>query len=619
MRNPRETSSEHLDRNRSYNYAAGGFRVSDQAQDPIEERLARLEAQVAAISRALGTYKVEGHTETEPVAVGTPAAPVSQPRAAVTAPTTSAPVALSFTSLGDGDGIKRPAKRSTDLESLFGGRVLLGVGALILLLGIGFFIKYAFDNGWIGPTGRVAIGLIAGIAFVGAGRRFAGGERRVFADAMTGLGGAILYLSLWGAGNGFHLVPVAASFAAMAIVTASLIALAVRGDSEVTAAFAVIGGFVTPLLNATEKPDFTSLFVYIAILDSALAFLPVNRRWPRIQAASFFCTQFYLLAALFNPVATAPPLGVVLLFATIFLGLFLAQPLRKASRGVALSGYEAGFVVIASAAYYYALHVELYAEHRHWLTAAVVALAAAYLGLAQVARSRDRDIFAAIALALITGGVAVTFTGSVVPILWSIEGALLVWVGLRQARLTIRVFGCIALALGTLDGFVESALSFGPAGRPFFNEHFLTLAVVATAYFVVRYAWLRAPNRSGVPEKTLYAVAEPIGHFVALMATSIEIDHAARGNTLWLTIFWLAYAACLFAFGFARKYAMARWEAFALLTLAILKAFLIDMSEVNPGVRIISFVTLGCVLLAVSYASQRFSRPSQAAPQAELP
>jgi uncharacterized membrane protein len=588
--------------------------LSDQAHDPIEERLARLEAQVAAISRALGTYKVDQS--------GEPDAPVREPQR-VPAPAMTQrqePVALPFPGPDLRQSAPASAKRPMDFETLFGGRVLLGVGALILLLGIGFFIKYAFDNGWIGPTGRVAIGLIAGVAFVGAGRRFAGGDRRVFADAMTGLGGAILYLSLWGAGNGFHLVPVAASFVAMAIVTASLIALAVRGDSEVTAAFAVVGGFVTPLLNASETPDFTSLFVYIAILDSALAFLPVNRRWPRIQAASFFCTQFYLLAALFNPVATAPPLASVLVFATVVLGLFLAQPLRKASRGVALSGYEAGFVVIASAAYYYALHVELYAEHRHWLTAAVVALAAAYLALAQVARSRDRDIFAAIALALITGGVAITFTGNVVAILWSIEGALLVWVGLRQARSTIRIFGCIALALGTLDGFAESALYFGPHGRPFFNQHFLTLAVVAAAYFIVRYAWLRAPDTTGIPEKPLYALAEPTGHFVALVAMSIEIEHALPGNTLWLTIFWLVYAAGLFAFGFARTYAMARWEAFALLTLAILKAFLIDMSEVNPGVRIISFVTLGCVLLAVSYASQRFSRPaSQAAAPAELP
>jgi hypothetical protein len=194
-----------------------------------------------------------------------------------------------------------------------------------------------------------------------------------------------------------------------------------------------------------------------------------------------------------------------------------------------------------------------------------------------------------------------------VPILWSIEGALLIGVGLRGRRATIRAFGWIALALGTLGALLLPPYAFARHVAPFFNEHFLTLAVVAAAYFVVRYAWLRVANRDGVREDALYRIAEPVGHFIALVAISVELARASH-NALTLTIFWLIYAAGLFAFGFARKYALARWEAFALLTLAILKAFVIDMSEVNPGVRIVSFVTLGCVLLAVSYASQRFAR-----------
>lgn len=568
--------------------------MPDEAADSIEERLARLEAQVATMARALGMYKVDRQNLPQLRAPGIPPPAEPVPQSAAQSKPQYEPA---------------PAKRPMDFESLFGGRVLLGVGALILLLGIGFFIKYAFDNGWIGPTGRVAMGLIAGVAFVLAGRRFATGERKTFADAMTGLGGAILYLSLWGAGNGFHLVPLAASFGAMALVTAALILLAVRGDSEVTAAFAVLGGFVTPLLNASDTPAYLTLFGYVALLDSALAFLPVNRRWPRIQAASFLCTQLYFFASIIVPgEARGPSLTVALPFATLYLALFLAQPLRKASRGVALSTYEAGFVVSASAAFYYALHVELYAAHRHWLTAAVVALAAAYLGLAQLARSRDRDVFASLALALITGGVAITFTGSVVPILWSIEGALLIWVGLRQRRLPIRIFGCIALALGSLGAFSLPSPIYAPP-PPFFNERFLTLAILAAAYFSVRYAWLRAPDKANVPENALYLAAEPAALSIALVAISLELVRSSHANALTLTIFWLIYAACLFTFGFVRNYALARWEAFALLTLAILKVLVVDMSEVNPGVRIVSFVTLGCVLLAVSYASQRFGRP----------
>ena len=42
-----------------------------------------------------------------------------------------------------------------DLESRVGGRWLLYTGIAILLIGVSFFLKYAFDNAWIDERGRV--------------------------------------------------------------------------------------------------------------------------------------------------------------------------------------------------------------------------------------------------------------------------------------------------------------------------------------------------------------------------------------------------------------------------------------------------------------------------------
>ncbi len=68
------------------------------------------------------------------------------------------------------------------------------VGALALTIGAGFFLKLAFDNDWIGPVGRVSLGIGVGIAMLGAGEY---AQRRVpiWAQTVTAGGIVILYLS----------------------------------------------------------------------------------------------------------------------------------------------------------------------------------------------------------------------------------------------------------------------------------------------------------------------------------------------------------------------------------------------------------------------------------------
>ncbi len=43
----------------------------------------------------------------------------------------------------------------TDLESRIGSHWLNRIGIAALLIGISYFLKFAFDNNWIGPAGRV--------------------------------------------------------------------------------------------------------------------------------------------------------------------------------------------------------------------------------------------------------------------------------------------------------------------------------------------------------------------------------------------------------------------------------------------------------------------------------
>jgi uncharacterized membrane protein len=68
---------------------------------------------------------------------------------------------------------------------------------------------------------------------------------------------------------------------------------------------------------------------------------------------------------------------------------------------------------------------------------------------------------------------------------------------------------------------------------------------------------------------------------------------------------WLFYGASLMAVGFWKRSAFVRWQALALMAFTVGKVFLYDVSALDKGYRIVSFVALGGVLLAVSFIYQR--------------
>src|SRR5258707_1516576 len=109
----------------------------------------------------------------------------------------------------------------TDLESRIGSHWLNRIGIAALLIGISYFLKFAFDNNWIGPAGRVTIGLLAGIAVVVWSERFRAKDYKAFSYSLKAVGIGALYLSLWAAFQLYSLIPSSAAFVMMLGVDAA--------------------------------------------------------------------------------------------------------------------------------------------------------------------------------------------------------------------------------------------------------------------------------------------------------------------------------------------------------------------------------------------------------------
>src|SRR6266849_2906021 len=112
-----------------------------------------------------------------------------------------------------------PRAPRPDLESRIGSQWLNRIGIAAGLISVSYGLKYAFDYNWIGPRGRVAIGLLAGIAVVVWSEWFRGRGHKAFSYSLKAVGIGCLYLSLWAAFQVYALVPSGVAFFAMFVVT----------------------------------------------------------------------------------------------------------------------------------------------------------------------------------------------------------------------------------------------------------------------------------------------------------------------------------------------------------------------------------------------------------------
>ncbi len=160
----------------------------DNAQTDLEairRILAELTARVYRIERRL-------QMEVTPIAPVAQEAPVSPTTTPVTvASTRVVPPALPVRPIAPPS---HPSQDSEiDLESRIGSHWLNRIGIAALLVGISYFLKFAFDNNWIGPAGRVTIGILAGIGFVVWSERFRSKGYKAFSYSLKAVGIGALY------------------------------------------------------------------------------------------------------------------------------------------------------------------------------------------------------------------------------------------------------------------------------------------------------------------------------------------------------------------------------------------------------------------------------------------
>ena len=626
--------------------------------DELIKKIEEIEKRLSAIESWVGFW-ISQESQTVP-----PPPPIAVPSSVPTKPPT--PPSYVLEDLSGRESLQETPKTTMwvsetgprNLESYIGRWWLGIVGLVAIIFGMSFFIKYAFDNNWIGETGRIMLGIAMGLVFVVAGEILRSRIAK-YSYILSGGGLALFYLSIYAAFSFYHLIGQPTAFLFMGLITAFGVTLSLFANAVELSALAVSGGFLTPYLLSTGTVNDAGFFSYIAILNIGILAVAFFKKWRQLTILGFTGTVlnfaswygvYYNSEKLFFAISVLSAFYIIYTLAGVIANFVTKK----------LSDTGDLFVLTINPVWFFGwVYYLLKPQYENSLGFVAAGLAALYILFAYISSFLNPDdkrltlFLGAIALVFLTIAIPLQLDQNAVTIAWAMEAAVLFSLGaiLKNANMRMFALSVFLIAMFRLFAF-DSERGNLAEFTPIFNKRFFTYFMVIFSSAVMAYVSSINAFEFTWREKGVRAFIGTALNILILIAISLEIyaffdarifelnrkslQSSQYGNnsgqvlndygTVYrlpdsqeyrslankrnasISVFWTLYAVLLIGLGIVYKNGFLRWLALILFGVTVAKVFIFDLSFLATPQRIISFMVLGVILLIASYLYFRFQK-----------
>ena len=448
-----------------------------------------------------------------------------------------------------------PPPVSDDFETQIGSRWMLVTGTVILVLGVAFFVKYAFDNHWVNETARIVIGTVVGLMVWGGGVRLAAAGYSLYGRVVAGGGLAMVYITAYAAHALYGLVSPGAAFVWMVGTSLITVATADRQRSPGLALMASVLAYFAPLLVGREGSHL-AFFGYNLVLAALTLALTLRHGWPLLGLSSLYFASMSTIVWALRAFTPAIYLSTEMYFIASF-AIFMAV------LGVHRNGIPPVALVARALRWilpllFHGASLAVLYPHSMALLAYLVITTTIAVGMPSVRSSARARLVVWFLIALPFYAWLLQHTSG----LWYIA-ALATSVGLYTLHLLTQM---LSMSETERPTSAEIAL-FHANGLALFLCLYVAVDANAGSTALVAAmlaAWnglLAAACRQRVPEGTVQALALAF----ALAATAIALAFAGP----WVTVGWAAEGAAIIAVGLAMNRLFLRVGGVGLLAVAV--------------------------------------------------
>ncbi|OIO51243.1 MAG: hypothetical protein AUJ45_01040 [Parcubacteria group bacterium CG1_02_50_68] len=493
---------------------------------------------------------------------------------------------------------------------------LMKIGGFLFIIGCGWFVSYAFANNWIGPVGRISIGIIAGVLVM------AFGLWRMIRFPQQGgifmaIGAGMTILSIFAGRSIFHFFTPISAIMFDFIIAIFVSFASYKFNLRSLALSAQIIAFIAPLLVAGQT-DPTFLFSYILVISLATIVLAGLMGWRVLIVSSLVFVGMYSIPYIFslNGVGNIYSINapIILNFAYIFSVLYLFSGMfAVVRRGVVLVNNE---IVLALLNGIF-LFLWIYnVSDKEWQTLifaawAIVFAVGSFIAFRFSSKPDPFYSYGSVAVAFIAAATTTQLNGAALTIALAIEVCLLVAVVLALTKDT-------KVATSTSLLFIAPVLlSFANMTRYIISKEILTkdsfvLLILSISLIVAgRLIRMVGKERNVAESNNICVVLIVLGTmyiwFIIWCFLHISMPLTQDIATLVaLTVYTIAGLVAYFI-GLFRSDTARRVYGAALLIFVVARLLVVDVWSMALSGRVITFFVIGILLMSTAFLTKRKS------------
>lgn len=400
--------------------------------------------------------------------------------------------------------------------------ILTVIGIFTLVLGIGYFVKYAIDKNWIGEGARAGIGLGTGAVILLIGY-FLRKNYSIFSSIITGGGIAVLYFTTTITFREYHLFTQNTAFVITTLITIISIILSYHYKSEILIIFSLLGGFLAPLMISTGQSNYPFLFIYLTLLNIGMLAVVFLKHWKSIGWVAFTFTAIYL----FYWTSTKCEL-LSILFYIISYVIFYVFALQNYIRKNILPGSDIMMLVLINFSSVIGL-VYIF-KNLEYEPSIIFPLVFALINGLLLFREYGKknfgisySVFAGLTISLVTLAFAIQFNTNLITIVWAVEATLLLFIWKKTNLSIFKNFFYILFPLVIIAQLITwSKYADAEELAIVFNRIFLT-SLVTVVSSVINLFLLKKTNEEQKTVPFFETLFSLINYTIIYIALLLEI------------------------------------------------------------------------------------------------